>query len=583
MDPIINIRASLFSILKETIFNQFQLTIDSNILNVYYTNKHNIDYNIQLIKLQKYLESNNIILTCQELFKILIRNLNPEYYTFTFDRNSIIINIKPEYIEKLMQPYFNNNIIHETNNKQNILVDFSSPNIAKDMHVGHLRSTIIGDSICKLFELQGNVVHRINHIGDFGLQFGMIIQHLLENYPDYHDQNFSISDLQKFYAESKKRFDTDENFKKHAYQKVVQLQSGDIEVVKAWNFIKEISRQSYNDIYDKLDIKLVECGESFYQDKIPSLIEELEMKNILIEEDGRKIIRVANYDLPLTIVKTDSGYTYDTTDLAAVRYRLVDLNMDKIIYVVDEGQSLHFELIFKIAEIVGWKRPDQELKHVGFGLVCGSDGKKFASRSGDTVKLKDLLSDSIKKSTEVFESLRKDNTDNSIPENEKQNIIKTVAYSSIKYADLSTIRTNNYVFSLEKMISLKGNTGVYQLYEYVRICAIIRNAGIHINNIDNSIFSITEKEEINLCKQILLFPEVIDSISDNLMFHHLCGYLYSLTGLFSSFHKNCRTLYFNKDKELIDVNKNRLLLCIATKYVMEKCFNILGLNTLERM
>ncbi len=590
----INIKIELVSILKKTIFNKFNIMLDTDLLNIYFVNKNNVDYSMQLIKLQKYLEANNVTLTCRELFDVLITNLKTECYITKFDRNSLNVNISPNYICKLMQPYSNNNIIKLNENKHNILVDFSSPNIAKDMHVGHLRSTIIGDSICKLYELQGNNVNRINHIGDFGLQFGMIIQHLLEKYPDYNNYNLSISDLQQFYAESKKRFDTDSVFKQNAYQKVVQLQSNDVEVVEAWNFIKEISRRSYNDIYEKLDIKLFECGESFYQSQIPSLIKELEFKNLLVEEDGRKIIRVKNYDLPLTVVKTDSGYTYDTTDLAAVRYRLVELNMDKVIYVVDEGQTLHFELIFKIAEMAGWKRADQELKHVGFGLVCGSDGKKFASRSGDTIKLKDLLSESIIKSGEAFDNIKKLKEEaltynhkpipeNNMPEDEKQNIIKTVAYSSIKYADLSTIRTNNYQFSFEKMLSLKGNTGVYQLYEYVRICAIVRNAKHHINNIDYNTFVINEKEEINVCKQLLLFPEIIESINDNLMFHHLCVYLYALTGIFSVFHKKCRCLYFNKDNELIDVDKNRLLICVITKSVMEKCFHILGINTLEKM
>lgn len=573
---------------KETILNRFNIMTD-DLINIYF-NKNNGNYTIQLNKLQKYLKTNHIDLTLEALYDALITNLNTTYYTTTFDRNSLNIILNPKYICKLIQCYSS---IKINDHKQNILVDFSSPNIAKDMHVGHLRSTIIGDSICKLYELQGNHVHRINHIGDFGLQFGMIIQHLLEKYPDYDKHDLSITDLQQFYTESKKRFDTNPVFRQNAYDKVVLLQSNDIDVVNAWQYIKEISRKSYNDIYEKLDIKLYECGESFYQNQIPSLIEELTLKNMLVEEDGRKIIRVNGYDLPLTVVKKDSGYTYDTTDLAAVRYRLVELNMDKVIYVVDEGQRLHFELLFKIAEMANWKRPDQKLIHVGFGLVCGSDGKKFASRNGDTIKLKDLLSESIVKSAELFDHLKEvkaksyEKNDKPLPEDnmtedEKQNIIKTVAYASIKYADLSTMRTNNYQFSYEKMLSLKGNTGVYQLYEYVRICAIIKNAKYIINQSDYNNFIITEIEEINICKQLLLFSEIIESINEILMFNQLCTYLYGLTSTFSIFHKKCRCLYF-KDNELINVDKNRLLICVITKNVMEKCFDILGINTLEKM
>jgi arginyl-tRNA synthetase len=582
-DKLINVKTSLILTLIETLNNKLTI-IDPDVLYLSHINKNNTDYISPLIKLHQFLKSENIILTCEELYNILITSLNPGQYTTRFDRNSLNINLTSEYITFLMKPFLTNNVIELTPSKQNILVDFSSPNIAKDMHVGHLRSTIIGDSICKLYELQGHIVHRINHIGDFGLQFGMIIQHLLEKYPDYNNCSFTIADLQTFYAESKKRFDNEPEFKKSAYEKVVELQSGNADIVNAWNFIKHISQLSYNEIYDELGINLTECGESFYQPQIPLLIGELHEKGLLIEENGRKIIKVDGFELPLTVVKTDGGFTYDTTDLAAVRYRLVDLNMDKIIYVVDEGQSLHFELIFKIAEVAGWKKGYQELKHVGFGLVCGSDGKKFKSRSGDTVKLKDLLNDSITKSKEVFEDLQKSkktpNTDMS--DSEKNNIIKTVAYASIKYADLSTIRTNNYQFSLDKMVSLKGNTGVYQLYEYVRTCAIIRNAGDYANNIDPTNFTLTEKEEINVCKQLLIFPEIIEHVSETLMFNNLCTYLYNLTSTFSTFHKKCRCLHF-KDGELIGVDENKLLLCFATKYVMEKCFHILGINTLERM
>lgn len=364
---MIHIQHVLSSKIKKSFAKKYSsIIVDDNLFYIAHNGNHNIDYNMQLIKLQKCLETYNIKITCEELFNDLVTHLNPEYYIATFARNSIIINLTNKCICTLMNPVFNNNIISPIKtNKKNVLVDFSSPNVAKDMHVGHLRSTIIGDSICKLHEMLGYNVSRINHIGDFGLQFGMIITHLLDIYPDYNNSNLTISDLQNLYAESKKRFDSDLVFKNEAYRKVVQLQSQlnmnsnseeTFNVINAWNFIKEISRQAYNDIYDRLDVTLDEYGESFYQDKIPALIEELEMKNILIGDNNRKIIKFDNFELPLTIVKSDGGYTYDTTDLAAVKYRLVDLNMDKIIYVVDEGQGLHFELIFEVAKIMGWKK-----------------------------------------------------------------------------------------------------------------------------------------------------------------------------------------------------------------------------------
>ena len=576
---MLNIKDSLLCIFQKAFASNYNVLINDTFF-VTHSGNHNIDYNCQLIKFQKYLETLGIKLSCQELFNILISEINPEHFSTTFERNSVNINLTPKLICKLMVPVFNNHIMDKNYNVLNILVDFSSPNIAKDMHVGHLRSTIIGDSICKLYELQGHNVHRINHIGDFGLQFGMIIEHLLEKYPNYEDANLTIENLQILYAESKKRFDNEPNFKKNAYQKVIQLQSNDIDTVNAWEYIKKVSRQAYNDIYERLNVNLIECGESFYQNMIPSLIEELQNKGILIDDEGRKIIKLDEFELPLTVVKSDGGYTYDTTDLAAIKYRLVDLNMDTVIYVVDEGQSLHFELIFKVAHVMGWKKKGQELKHVGFGLVQDIHGKKYQSRNGNTKKLKELLDESLIIAEKVFNEARKDTSDN-IPENEKQMIVKNVAYASIKYADLSTLRTNNYKFSIEKMVSLKGNTGVYNLYEYVRICAIIKNAGVYIVDINN--FNITEKQEITLCKQILLFPEIIKTASESLMFHGICTYLYNLTGIFSSFHANCRCLQFDSDKKLTHVNSNRLLICEATKLILEKCFNILGISVLERM
>lgn len=582
---MINIRSFLISEFKKGFQERYDFDIcdiADKFFNVIYVGNHGVDYSMRsLIGFQKYLKAINIDVTCEKLFDDLTHTLNINHYKSTLNGNYIDINFKPTYMCDLMQSAFNDNITSLTNNKQKILVDFSSPNIAKDMHVGHLRSTIIGDSTCKLYEFQGHEVHRINHIGDFGLQFGMIIEHLLEKYHDYSNCNLSIADLQKFYAESKKRFDTDEIFKSNAYQKVIQLQSGDTNIASAWNFIKDISRQAYNEIYDRLNINLIECGESFYQDKIPSLIDELETNGMLITENGRKIINVPNYELPLTVIKSDGGFTYDTTDLAAIRYRLVNLNMDKIIYVVDNGQGLHFELIFKVAELMGWKKNNQELRHVGFGLVTGPDGKKFKSRSGDTVKLIDLLDESLIEARKVFEKQRTDFGDD-----EKQLIIKNVAYGSIKYADLASIRTNDYKFSFDKMLSLKGNTGAYQLYEYVRICAILRNAGDYVNKIDTETFktfNISQNEEFNVCKLILRFPEIIERISDELMFHTLCSYLYELTNVFSVFHKKCRCLQFNENKEIVSADYNRLLICIATKKILENCFCILGINKLERM
>lgn len=279
----------------------------------------------------------------------LLDNNNME---INFDGKMINFVLKPNFVQVWMRNFLNSNrIISPTNLKFRILVDYSSPNIAKDIHVGHLRSTIIGDTMCRLFEILGHEVKRVNHIGDFGTQFGMLIQNLYDKYPNFRDQNIKLSELQEFYKQSKKRFDdpNELEFRKKSYQRVVELQQGKSNVINAWNFIKDVSKEAYNEIYNRLEIQgLEEVGESFYQQMIPSVIQELKSKGI-IEEEGRQIIKVNSVKgIVLTVMKSDGGYTYDTTDLAAIRYRLVDLNMDQIYYVVDVGQATHFKLYLKL-------------------------------------------------------------------------------------------------------------------------------------------------------------------------------------------------------------------------------------------
>lgn len=580
-----NINSLITQNLKSAYLDAYGLQEGSELIKlINFGGKQNIDYTLRsLIGIQKILKKNKIDDTIDDIYGKITSKINKEYFNINLVNNYINISINNNHIVDQIKNLLNLGIqnkplLEQTKCKKKILVDFSSPNIAKDMHVGHLRSTIIGDSICRLFELQGHEVLRINHIGDFGLQFGMIIEHLLQKCPDYDQKSLTIENLQTFYAESKKRFDTDEGFKKNAYHNVVRLQSGEPEIVRAWNYIKDVSRQAYNQIYDKLEIKLTEVGESFYQNLIPSTIQELKEQNLLQEDNGRMIIKVEGHEMPLTVIKSDGGFTYDTTDLAAIRYRMVDLNVDLAVYVVDNGQSEHFEMIFKTAKKMGWIKENQMAQHVGFGVILGEDGKKFKSRSGDTVKLDELLNESLENAEKILNEHRQvqDNIN-------KQHIIKNVAFSSIKYADLASVRTNDYKFSFNKMLSLKGNTGAYQLYEYVRICGILRNVTTLDKVIESiNLFDIKEPEEINLCKKILLLPEIIDTVNHSLMFHTLCSYLYDLSISFSSFHTKCRCLQY-ENKKLISVDNNRILICMITKLVFENCFQILGMKTLERM
>lgn len=548
------------------------------ICNIVYCGKYGNDFVFNgLIPLVKI--CNNKDITCDILGENLISNLGLEAddWIVFLENNSIIFNCTKNKVNKILENFckFDKDLITKTEKKEKILVDFSSPNIAKDMHVGHLRSTIIGDSICRLFEKQGHEVHRINHIGDFGLQFGMLIEYMIEKKSESVN-NLNINDLQEFYVASKKRFDTNENFKKNAYQRVVDLQRGDKKIVDLWNEIKDISRSAYNQIYEMLNINLKEVGESFYQDKIPDMISELRNKNLLIDDSGRVIIKVPNIKVPLTVIKSDGCYTYDTTDLAAIKYRLLDLGMDQIYYVVDDGQSTHLKQIFYVAKMAGWLTY-QKVNHINFGLVCGNDGKRFRTRNGETSKLIDLLYESLNRTSEIM------NTKNTnLTEQEKSNVIKNVAFGSIKYADLSSRRTKNYVFSYDKMLSLKGNTAPYLLYAYVRICSILRNVQDHLTQNFEIDINLELDEEINLLKHLVLFPNVVKRVSEDLMFNKICDYLYDLCVKFHIFFSKCRCVEIH-DSKICKINYTRIYLCQYTQNIMSECFYVLGINTIDKM
>lgn len=358
-----------------------------------------------------------------------------------------------------------------------VVVDFSSPNIAKEMHVGHLRSTIIGESISRLLEFLGHRVLRLNHVGDWGTQFGMLIAHLEDRFPDYATVSPPIGDLQTFYKESKLRFDEDADFKKRAYERVVALQSGDEKCTQAWHLICDVSRRDFQRIYDRLDIDLVERGESFYQSRMVSVIEQLRQQDLLLVEDGRTIMwgGAAGDGIPLTVVKSDGGYTYDTSDMATIQNRIAEEEADWLIYVTDAGQLTHFKTIFACAERAGiLDRRTVRVDHVGFGVVLGEDGKKFKTRSGDTVKLTELLDEGLSRS---MDKLREKERDKVLTPDELRAAQESVAYGCIKYSDLSNNRNNAYVFSFDRMLEDKGNTAIYLLYAYTRIKSIARNCG----------------------------------------------------------------------------------------------------------
>ncbi|XP_042305814.1 arginine--tRNA ligase, cytoplasmic [Sceloporus undulatus] len=499
----------------------------------------------------------------------------------------INVHLKKDFVSRQLSSLLVNGVQPPaTGKRKKVLIDFSSPNIAKEMHVGHLRSTIIGESMSRLFEFVGDDVLRINHLGDWGTQFGMLIAHLQDKFPDYLTVSPPIGDLQAFYKESKRRFDTEEEFKKRAYQCVVLLQSKNPEFIKAWKLICDVSRQEFQKIYDCLDISLVERGESYYQDMMHGIVKELEEKGFVQVDDGRKIVFVPGYSVPLTIVKSDGGFTYDTSDLAAIKQRLLEEKADYVIYVVDSGQSVHFQTIFAAAQMIGWYDPKvNRVVHAPFGVVLGEDKKKFKTRSGDTVRLIDLLEEGLKRS---MDKLKEKERDKVLTPEELKAAQTSVAFGCIKYADLSHNRINDYIFSFDKMLDDRGNTAAYLLYAFTRIRSIARLANIDEETLRKAARTteiiLDHEKEWKLSKCILRFPEIIQKILDDLLLHTLCDYLYELATTFTEFYDSCYCV--EKDRQtgkIVKVNMWRMLLCEATAAVMAKGFDILGIKPVQKM
>lgn len=466
-----------------------------------------------------------------------------------------------------------------------VVVDFSSPNIAKEMHVGHLRSTIIGDSICRLMEFLGHDVLRLNHLGDWGTQFGMLIAHLEDRFPDFATKPPPISDLQTFYKESKKRFDEDEEFKKRAYQAVVKLQAHEPVHIKGWQEICDISKREFSKVYERLQIKIVDRGESFYQSRMEDVVKLLNSKGMLEEDEGRKVMFAEGADIPLTIVKSDGGFTYDTSDMACIRQRIWEEKGDWLVYVTDAGQSQHFKSFLACAKKAGiYDAEKTRVDHVTFGVVLGEDRKKFKTRSGDTVRLVDLLDEGLQRAEE---KLKEKERDKALTPEEFTKAKKAVAYGCIKYADLSHDRSRDYVFSFDRMLDFRGNTAAYLLYALTRIRSIARTACVSreeiVTEAQKRPIELEHEKEWKLARALLKLPDVLVKITEDLCLHTLCEYLFEVSAVFTEFYDNCYCVEKNSEGKIVKINLNRLMLCEATAMIMEKCFAILGIDTVEKM
>ncbi|MFK3909447.1 arginine--tRNA ligase [Pseudomonas monteilii] len=468
--------------------------------------------------------------------------------------------------------------VRKAGSAEKVVVDLSAPNLAKEMHVGHLRSTIIGDSVARVLEFLGDEVIRQNHVGDWGTQFGMLLAYLQEN-PVTSDE---LSDLENFYRAAKKRFDESEEFATRARGLVVKLQAGDPDCLALWTRFKDISLSHCQKTYELLNVKLSMAdvmGESAYNADLANVVADLAATGLLVESQGAQCVFLDEYKtadgdpLPVIVQKADGGYLYATTDLAAVRYRSNVLKADRALYFVDQRQALHFNQVFEVARRAGFVGHPMRMEHMGFGTMNGADGRPFKTRDGGTVKLVDLLQEAKER---AYALVKEKNTD--LDEQALRQIGEVVGIGAVKYADLSKHRTSDYSFNFELMLNFDGNTAPYLLYAYTRVASVFRKLGKQFEDIEGQIV-LQAPQEQDLGARLAQFGEVLNSVADKGTPHVLCAYLYDIAGLFSSFYENCPILA----AETPEQQQSRLRLAALTGRTLKQGLELLGLETLERM
>ncbi len=462
---------------------------------------------------------------------------------------------------------------------QRVVIDLSSPNLAKEMHVGHLRSTIIGDAVGRVLAFLGDEVILQNHVGDWGTQFGMLLAYLEEQPAAVQSE---LADLEQFYRAAKRRFDESAEFAERARQLVVKLQAGDADCLRLWNRFNEISLAHCQAVYERLNVRLRPTdirGESAYNSELPGIIEALDQAGLLSESEGAQCVFLEQFKnaegnpLPVIVQKAGGGYLYATTDLAAMRYRSQQLHADRVLYFVDQRQALHFQMAFEVARRAGFVQPDLQLEHMGFGTMNGADGRPFKTRDGGTVKLIDLLDEAEQRAYALVKGKNPD-----LDEAELRQIARAVGIGAVKYADLSKHRTSDYSFNFEQMLSFEGNTAPYLLYAYTRVASVFRKLGVGIDQLEGQIVLEAEQEQA-LGARLAQFAEVLNGVGEKGVPHLLCSYLYDLAGLFSSFYEHCPILTADSEAQ----KQSRLRLTGLTGRTLKQGLELLGLETLERM
>ena len=467
--------------------------------------------------------------------------------------------------------------------QRTVVIDYSHPNVAKEMHVGHLRTTMIGDSLVRLLRFVGQRTILENHIGDWGRQFGMLIEHLLDIGETEAAHELSVSDLNTFYREASAKFEGSEEFKDRARQRVVELQSGDAETLRLWRLLVDESMRSFNDVYARLGVLLTNddlMGESAYNDMLPTVIDRLLADGLLVESQGAAVVFPEGFlnregePLPLIVRNSVGGFGYAATDLACIIDRVERLHADLLLYVVGAPQAQHLNMVFAVAQMAGWLAPPVEAIHVPFGNVLGADRKMFKSRSGETVKLSALLDEAVERATA---SVREKNTEMSA--DEQAEVGRMVGIGAVKYADLSTDRIKDYVFDWERMLSFDGNTAPYLQYAHARICSIFRRAHVERASVRAVVPSLAEPQERALALTLLQFDSTVHDTLDKFSPHRLCTYLFELAQAFSAFYEACPVL---KDG-FESTRDGRLALCDLTARTLNQGLALLGIEAPERM
>ncbi|CDL87461.1 arginine--tRNA ligase [Xenorhabdus cabanillasii] len=464
---------------------------------------------------------------------------------------------------------------------QTIVIDYSAPNVAKQMHIGHIRSTIIGDAAARTLEFLGHKVIRANHLGDWGTQFGMLIAYL-EKVQNENASDMALADLEEFYRAAKKNYDEDEEFAVRARNYVVKLQGGDEDCRNMWRKLVEITMSQNQATYNRLNVTLTEkdvMGESLYNDMLPGIVADLKQRGIAVESDGATVVYLDEFKnkegepMGVIIQKKDGGYLYTTTDIACAKYRHEVLNADRVLYYIDSRQHQHLMQAWTIVRKAGYIPESMSLEHHMFGMMLGKDGKPFKTRAGGTVKLSDLLDEAIERADVL---IREKNPDMS--EDELKKVVEAVGIGAVKYADLSKSRTTDYVFDWDNMLAFDGNTAPYMQYAYTRVSSIFKRAEIDESSLTLPVV-LNEEREQALATRLLQFEETITTVAREGTPHVMCAYLYDLAGLFSGFYEHCPIL--NAESEAL--RQSRLKLALLTAKTLKQGLDTLGIQTVERM